>query len=489
MRSSRLLALVALGAALSTCSKPPTPTAKHLLLISVDTLRADRLGCHGGPNRPSPAIDRLASEGVRFSNAYVPRGMTLPSMTTFFTSKYPADHGVYDNEHQVSHAEWMLAERLADSGFRRLAVNSSDILDPARKNQIDQGYGEKAYIPTRGDDRKAARLASEFLRKEFGKGPKREYLWVHFMSPHKNYEPPREIVERFDPGYSGKYDGPSYDFNNRIDDTYIQKLDLSPADRKHVLAIYDGEVNVVDDCVKELLAALDASGAAADTLVVFVADHGEELFTHQTYPYHGNSPYRSVTHIPFIARQPGKIPAGRTVDDVIESVDFLPTVVEWLGLPGMKHADTPSNELRGRDLSPLLRGDGAVPAVRAFGRIDDCAEPWESIGIATLRDPQWSLVVNRDGFCPAYPPETGSYEVPALALYDLTQDPDEQNDVAAAHPDVVKDMVSEIEARVKRLRFQTADKIEKTAEDKAVLTQQGYLGAGTEIFKRRRCAK
>lgn len=491
-RPNRAIALVALIATslywiTTSCSAPP-PRARHLLLISVDTLTASRLGCYGGPNRPSPTIDRLAQDGVRFERAYVPRGMTLPSMATYFTSKYPADHGVIDNKHKIPFDEWMLAERLEDSGFKRLAFNASDVLSANRDTAIEQGFAKNAYTTISDDDPQIAKAAASYLRAKFGKNPKREFVWIHLMSPHKPFAPPKSAIDRFDPGYTGEWKTVGLELEPKIEAAYIEQKPPLPDQLKRFLAIYDAEVETADRCIAEILAALDASGVANDTLVVFVADHGEELFLHNLYPYHANSPYRAVTRVPFILRQPGAVPAGRVVEDVVESVDLLPTVLSWLGLEDRIAGDRPENAPRGRDLSPLVTGYGSLEPKYAFGRIDDCADRPSNSGIATLRDPKWSLVVNTDGWLPDFPPKDGVYPIPRVALYDLETNPDEapELDVASANPEVVARMTAVIEEKVAQLRHREAafaafakDAAEAEAERKK-MEELGYLQPGAK---------
>lgn len=491
-RPNRALALAALAAAAllvstAACSRTPS-RAKHLLLISVDTLTASRLGCYGGPNRPSPIIDRLAQEGVRFERAYVPRGMTLPSMTTYFTSKYPADHGVIDNKHKIPFDEWMLAERLEESGFKRLAFNASDVLSANRRTAIDQGFAENAYSTISDDDEKVTRAAAGYLRAKFGKNPKREFVWVHLMSPHKPFAPTRADVERFDPNHTGDWNELGAALEPRIEAAYVERKEPTPEQLKRFLAVYDGEIATVDRCVAELLAALDASGQANDTLVVFVADHGEELFLHNVYPYHANSPYRVVTRVPWIFRQSGAVPAGRVVEDVVESVDFLPTVLTWLGLDDKIAGDRPENAPRGRDLSAAVLGSGSIEPRPAFGRNDDCADRPQNIGLATLRDEKWSLVINTDGWFPDFPPKAGIYPVPPLALFDLTTNPDElpEFDVAAQNEAIVARMRAVIEERVASLRNRETEFVDfaksedELAADLAKMAELGYIDRGAK---------
>jgi arylsulfatase A-like enzyme len=472
---------IALAAALATatlaCSRQE-PRAKHLLLITVDTLRTDRLGAYGGPNRPSPAIDELIQGGLRCDAAYVPRGMTLSSMATFFTSRYPADHGVVDNTKVIPERESTLAERLAEQGFRTRAFSASGVLDPARQNRIDQGFAPNAFVMIY-DDALLAKKAASFVRDRFGRDDRREFTWVHFMAPHKPYATPPDLVEKLDPGYAGAFALGPDDLDAALEKVYVEKRPFGGPDKRHVEAIYDGEIVLVDDGVRRILEALKESGQERDTLVVFAADHGEDLGSHFEYFYHANSPYRATTRIPLAFRQHGTIKSQRVVGDVIESVDLLPTALSWLGIDDDENAPA----MRGRDLTPLLLGSGEVAPRVAFARIDECAATERGLGIVAVRDRDFSLVWNDDGYCPAHPPTAGDYPIPPLALYDLRGDPDEQVDVKGAHPDVVARLQQAAREIVGSLTFDAAPEATYSAIE---FEQLGYVAGGKEA-KRRRC--
>jgi arylsulfatase A-like enzyme len=441
------------------CSAGEPPRAKHLLLVTVDTLRADRLGCYGGPNRPSPAIDALAQEGVRFARAFVPRAMTLPSMTSFFTSRYLEEHGVLDNRMVVGEDQVLLAEHLAAAGFRARAWNASRVLAPERAH-IEQGFAPGAYQHL-ADEAELTARAGRFLREEFGKEGQREFVWVHYMRPHRPYRPPPPFDRRFvDPGYRGRQDGSSAN----LDRIYVEREALSPEDRRQIEAIYDGTVAWVDSLVKELLAALDASGAARDTLVVFAADHGEDLYSHNFYYYHANSVYRSSTQIPLVFRQPGAVRAGAVVEGFAESVDLVPTVLRWLGVEPLAGAE----KWRGIDLAAWLAPGAVAETPREFS-----VSQWND-QIYAIRGRRWLYVHNPGKVSPDGPPAAGAYPVAEQELYDLEADPDEQVNVVAAHPEEARRLRAALElwhGRLARGKAAVADSDERMAELEAL----GYI--------------
>lgn len=485
MRPAVTLWIVVAAILLTTCSRRPDPRAKHLVLITVDTLRADRLGCYGRQSRrtppapSSPHIDKLAENGVRFVDAYANRGMTLPSMTSFFTSKYPLEHGVLSNLKQVQDDELLLAERLRDAGFHNFCVNAQPVLGPERGN-IEQGF-EKSDYRMFADEREMIRFVERYVDRRFGRDDQREFLWIHFMNPHKPYAPPAPFdTMHTDPFYTGPMDG-SPAWTDRI---FAEQIDLSRADREHIEDIYDGTVSFVDTGVEIIRRALEQRGLLQDTLFVFTADHGEDLYSHNHYYYHANSVYRSTTHIPMIFHQPGRIPPGQVVDGIVESVDFMPTALNWLGLdkdPAKGAADT---RLRGADLTDVLLGKTKPTKELSVALIDVPAEH-STTGkdelIFCTRNAEWSYVWNRAGVMPRSPPEEGRYPIQEQELYHVAVDPDEQvnliNDMR--HAKVADFLFKTTQSWLDGIRKRTLE----DTRDPAVLRmleEQGYVGAGKD---------
>ncbi len=466
-RSLLASALVVL-ASVAGCSRTEH-RAQHVVLITVDTLRSDRLGCYGGKNPCSPAIDQLAKEGTLFTAAYVPRAVTLSSMTTFFTSKYPSEHGVINNMQRVGPEEVLLAERLKNAGFHNRAWSASAVLKPASSG-IDQGFDSQMFTEELNEVA-MAQAAAKYLREKFARDNRREFLWVHFMNPHRPYDPPPPYDRKFDASYAGDIDGAT----TTLDRLYIEKPELAPADLQHVLALYDGQVAFIDKCIGDLLKALDDSGKAADTLVVFAADHGEELFTHNMYPYHSNTPYRSGTRIPLIFRQKDKVRAGVVSNELVESVDLVPTLCGWLGVDPTA-TKGPDATVRGLDIGETLANGDAVKRSFAHSQVDE--------DIFVVRNQEWSLISNPDEICPDGPPEQGEYRVPKLGLYHLPDDPDELTNVADAHPDVVEKLSRALDAWHAGLKAHRAEK-NPNMQWAREMEQQGYLsGAKSGVTAR-----
>lgn len=367
-----LFALVALSCGRSG-GKP------NVLLIIVDTLRADRLGCYGARAVETPAIDRLARRGVRFDAAFTQAPFTLPSITSILTSLYPYRHQVRNNQTNLDERFTTLAELFHRAGYETGAVVGSTVLEKGRR--LTQGfdfydddfpeemevYDEElraAGVPL-GD--RAQRRASDVTAaardwlKEAGDGP--FFLLVHYFDPHSKYDPPPPFKERYD--------------------------------RRP----YDGEVAYTDDEIGRLLEGLRSRGLDGNTLVALVGDHGESLGEHNEAE-HGFFVYDSTIRIPMIVSMPGVIPGGRVENALVRAIDLFPTVAELAGVA------VPA-DLDGRSLAPLWREAGLdeVP-VYSEAFLGYFAYGWSPT--RAIRTDRWKLV-----------------EAPRRELYDLADDPHE----------------------------------------------------------------
>ncbi|MCY3965273.1 MAG: sulfatase-like hydrolase/transferase [Acidobacteria bacterium] len=292
-----------------------------VLLITIDTLRADRLSSYGSDRVATPHIDRLAAEGVRFANASSTVPFTLPAHSSIMTGLYPPSHGVRENVGYVLAPELVtIAERFRDAGYRTGGFVSAFVLD-ARWG-IARGFD--TYVDDFDLDAMAgANLGSvqragpetiahalEWLDCVVGEEP--FFLWLHLFDPHDPYDPP----EPFRSEYEGRP--------------------------------YDGEVAYTDSLIGEFRAALEERGVFDGSVVVLTADHGEGLGDHGE-SYHGFFVYDSTVHVPLIVRLPGGVEAGRLVVDAVSHVDIAPTLIELLDLDGAGAA-------QGRSLLPDMQG-------------------------------------------------------------------------------------------------------------------------------------
>ncbi|MCX8159979.1 MAG: sulfatase-like hydrolase/transferase [Candidatus Saccharicenans sp.] len=294
----------------------------NVLLITLDTTRADRLGCYGYRGGSTPSLDELAAAGTRFQNAYCQVPLTLPSHASILTGLNPCRHGLHNNGNYALLPEFhTLAEILKERGFRTAAVVASFSVDS--RFGLDQGFdtyddsfepgqANKSYNAERPADR-IYETFSRWLEKNYGS---RFFAWVHFFDPHFPYNPPPEFARKF-------------------------QSDL-----------YDGEVAFMDRYVGRVIELLKIYGCYDRTLIIIAGDHGE-AFGEKVEQGHGLFLYEMSVRVPFIVVGPG-LPSGQVINRPVRLVDILPTVADLLGIKQQFEVD-------GQSLKPLLLGRKLKP--------------------------------------------------------------------------------------------------------------------------------
>jgi arylsulfatase A-like enzyme/thioredoxin-like negative regulator of GroEL len=435
-RASRVLArwvgaaatLALLGSAaflLSRSGVRPRP-GLNLLLVTIDTLRTDALGCYGNGRGTSPWIDRLADRGVRFEQAHAHNVITLPSHSNILSGRYPFEHGVRENAgFRFPAGTETLATRLGRAGYRTGAFVSGFPLDS--RFGLDAGF--EAYEDSFADGRTAvdfrlperrgdetARLAARWIAETPAGRP--WFAWVHLYDPHTPYLPPPELARRFP-------DAP-----------------------------YLGEVAAADAALSRLLGPLFEAGRDADTLVVLTADHGEGLGEHGEKT-HGFFAYETTLRVPLLLWAPGVLPAG-SVSTPARHVDIVPTVLEALALPV-------PDDVSGRSLLPAIAGE--TPPVEA--------SYFEALSGMLTRGwaPLYGVV--RDGH--------KYIELPLPELYDVVRDPDESDNRVALEPERLERLRGAL--RPLRERDGGIEQREEDAETRAQLAALGYISSGPTEMK------
>lgn len=391
----------------------------NVLLISIDTLRADHLGAYGYPRPTSPHVDALARRGVRFENAETVQSATWPALTSLHTSLYPSAHGVVWNGGRLREGLMTLAEILHEKlyntsafitnmtrgrhpGFSRLFLSRGGGQGDADRAAVDQAVGQ-------------LRLERE----------RRFFMWVHLLSPHADYDPP--------PPYSSAFTAPGASPVKAEIDALVslrrRNVALADSDVAHVIGLYDGEVSYVDSLVGRLLGALRELGLEESTLIVLTADHGEDLYEHNRYFFHSPSIYGSSMRIPLVLALPGVLPEGVRSDHPASLVDVAPTIL------GLLELAAPA-QFQGENLLP----GRALPrrAVRelAFGETNG--------RIHSARSRGWRFVYNPERLHPAAP--GGPYPIGEVELFDLQKDPREHHNLARARPDLVRAFTADVRA-------------------------------------------
>ena len=360
----------------------------NVLLISIDSLRRDALGCYGAklpyaPGvSPTPNLDRLAASGVRMTDAYAPSPWTLPSHVSLLTGMSPLVHGVETDLQTMSAGSLTLAEVLRGAGYGTAGVFSGPYLEDV----WGFGRGFDRYTPSYGPSVAASSTLLDRLSKEIvaadasndvamaeelrwlrragaarigdltsadvsservtrqalgeldqlGASAKPWFLFVHYFDVHYDYIPPSPWDTKFDPAYHGPITGLGFSTNPEIavedpavPDGYVRRV--SDRDLDHLRALYAGEAGWVDQHVGHLLARLDAMGVADHTLVIVVSDHGDEFFE-QGGIGHRHNLSEAVIRIPVLLRLPGKLPAGHVEPGLVSLADVMPTVLDIAGV-------------------------------------------------------------------------------------------------------------------------------------------------------------
>jgi arylsulfatase A-like enzyme/tetratricopeptide (TPR) repeat protein len=401
------------------CSPGPRPS---VVLITIDTLRADRLGCYGYEGAETPNLDRLASEGVLFEQVGAQVPVTLPSHATILTGLLPASHGVHDNStFSLNDTVTTIAEVFRQAGYRTGAVLGAYVL--ARQFGLDQGFEDYQDWFAAGRDSggvemleqrasEVARQGMEWLDRRRGE---RFFLWLHFFDPHRPYDPPPPFAERF----TGRE--------------------------------YDGEVAYVDAHIGSLLAHLADRGLDRSTLVVVVSDHGEGLGEHDEST-HGYFVYESTMRVPLLLRWPGRLRAGLRVSEVVRTADIAPTVIGLAGLRAPRRRD-------GIDLAPSFE-DRLIADSMSVG---EALSPLYDFGLSPLvsvRTNRWKYIAG-----------------PTPALHDLAVDPSESRNVAEAHPDVADELAEVAWVYAARLSEERDGAPTIPEEERRKLLALGYLSS------------
>lgn len=474
--SAVALACAALFAGACTrASEAPRP--RHLILVTVDTLRADHLSAYGSARGTSDAagaakrgstpgftLDELAAQGTRFAQAYTARGETFPSLCALFSGKPPPETGVLGNRETLPASAATLAERLRDAGFATAAFTTNKLLVPG--SGIEQGFS--AFESDFSDDRDERVLARARAWLAAQPLESRAFVWVHLMGPHLPYEPrPSNGVDFARLFADPKYAGPANGSREFVDAAYTQQRPLTDADRARLVDLYDGEIARVDQLVSRFAADLarpraDGANTLDESLFVFCADHGEELGERSGYFGHSKSISSAVLHVPLFLRFPRGVKAGAARDEVVLLEDVKPTVLALFGLEAERG-------VHGLALDALARGERDA---RFDGRV--AVGLWR-FSIFTVADAGHRLVFNPEKREPEEIPP-GPYPIPEQALYDRKADPRELVDVSSRDVERVKALQAALRAWMRGLTPSTDAQSPLSPERIRALSEQGYAG-------------
>jgi arylsulfatase A-like enzyme/4-amino-4-deoxy-L-arabinose transferase-like glycosyltransferase len=427
----------------------------NLLVISIDSLRADHLHCYGYERETSPAIDAIAAEGIVFENTIAQAPWTLPSHTSLLTSMYPRTHQVTDKERRLPAGARTLGRMLEPLGYDNRAVVSGPFMQAQfglrrgfreYDDSIAVGGHKRSHrvITSANINAKANRMLDEIEAPFF--------LFLHYWDVHYDYQPPPPYDRMFDPDYSGSLTGTDFIGGEEV------HAGMSERDLEHVIALYDGEIAWVDHHVGEIVASLKKRGLYENTVIVVTSDHGDEFLEHGQVG-HQHSLYEELLRVPFIMRVPGEA-GGRRVQTIAQSIDIMPTLLDYLGAP-------PSKNAQGRSQYALLHGDEPqpLPVIAENTKSRKGKETKERTQSWCVYSGPYKYIAYADD---DYPPE----------LYDLTADPGEQADISTpANAAIMADLDEALAAwRRRTMELEPAFHkgiAKRTAEDLRML---GYAG-------------
>jgi len=401
-----LIAVIALLA--SACHRTPK---YNVLLITMDTTRADHLRCYGYMNVETPALNSIASEGVLFKRAYAHLPMTLPAHTSILSGTYPLYHGVIDNGgYKVPNQLELLSEVLKKRGYTTAAFISAAVLK--KTFNLDQGFDhwDEADIQPQKEmtalvaDRKANVTTDAVLKWLDQNHSKPWFLWVHYYDPHAEYDPPE------------------------------------PYKHLYWFDAYAGEIAFMDSQIKRLLQYLDRKNLKEKTIIVAIADHGEGLGEHEEKT-HALFIYEATEHIPFLMRVPGLKNKGRILSRIVSQADVMPTILDFLSLPVPK-------EVQGKSLKKLILGQEKV----------------REEGEAFLES---HFPLLHYGWSELYGLETSQYkyiQAPKPELYDLYIDQGETTNIAKQNPKLIKEMDFKLDQIKKSSRSTLAQEAEREVQ-------------------------
>ena len=316
----------------------------NVLLVTLDTLRADALGCYGNTTVSTPVLNKIAEEGALFENAICQIPATLASHTAIMTGCNPMTTGVRFGKAHVPDSVQTLAEKFSDARYETAAFISSMVLAPFYG--LNQGFS-RYDMGNLGDqifERRAEATIDSAVAFAEGKHAKPFFMWVHLYDPHSPYDAPAPYTRKYDPDYQGPLRGSVGDISKLLSN---QGESSSEKDLQHLRARYWGEVSYMDFQLGRLFDALRKQNILDKTIVAVIADHGENLGEKQRF-FHGDDLYWPSTHIPLLIRYPGIAGPKTRVAGLVQSIDVYPSLLELCRI------DAKKKNVDGQSLVPLL---------------------------------------------------------------------------------------------------------------------------------------
>jgi arylsulfatase len=423
---------------------------RGVIWIHADTLRPDHLSAYGAARDTTPFLKKLSGEGVVFTNAMSQATWTKASTSSFLTSLYPTTHGVVRQSDRLPASVATVADVYRAAGYATLSLSS--VVFTGQFTNLHKGFEEVHEATSQSDAVYTSKSAREYVDRTTDwidahkDGP--FFIYLHVFDPHPPYEPRRPYESTWaDPAKRDEHIKQRDALRKTIKDPGMAPRGMATTEEMKAAGVdpgsylaydkdwYDGSIRALDAELARLFERLRADGLDDKIAVVFMSDHGEEFQDHGRM-WHGQSAYGELAHVPLVIRWPGRIPGGGRVDDVVESIDIMPTVLDFSQLSHPKG-------MQGQTLVPLLGIKGvssaaawkrrpAITEKQPMREATDAPDPnnerdaaWQSFAI---NDGEWKLIHHT--IRPSGRPE--------FELFDAKSDRLDQHDVAPDHADVVQ---------------------------------------------------
>ena len=436
-----------------------------VILISVDTLRADHLGCYGYSRETSPNIDSLASSGALFHKTYANSPWTLPSHVSILTSLHGVQHQVYQEDEKMDPSLITLADILRTHGFYCAGFTGGGFISSSYgfAKGFDNYNEEEGGLLRQDSAAQVCNVASEWLERHQDKD---FFLFLHTYQPHDPYACPSPYKEMF---LDEKAKWRHINLMGHLGGRRAIYRELSEEERQNIISLYDAEIRYTDErLIGSLVEKLKELSLYDRALIVFISDHGEEFFDHQAWG-HGQSLYEESLKVPLIIKFPGSKYRGVKIDPIVSLVDVMPTILEEVGIDVSTHA------LDGKSLMPFLKGKEKRD--RTF--LADVGENILSLPLPlriAMNSGQNKLIVNKtskeekvEPFL--YPPP----EIQPLELYDLAEDSTEKKNIVSQKPALATQLVRLIDQIYGQAKRRKTGKAAIDEELKEQLRALGYI--------------
>ncbi len=410
----------------------------NIVLLGIDSLRADHMSCYDYPRLTTPHIDRFAQQGTLFERHYSAHIPTTSGYANMLTGMDVFSTQVVALRHQgpMRPEVKTLPEILREAGYNTTCVGFDG--NPASRG-FDTYLNYKSWGGWNDGRMTKAQNLNDVAIPELDRLARQRQpflLFLRHMDPHSPYMPPAPYERMF---YHGNECDPR---NHSMDpvmafkpfrDYFASWMPPGITDKDYIIAQYDGEIAYMDACIQSIFTALEARGILDKTIIVITSDHGETLYDHECwFDHHGL--YDPTLHVPLIIRYPGKVPAGKRVPGYSQHPDLVPTILELAGL------EPEGIRFDGQSLMPMARGE--VPSHRGEFYITECT--W--MRKHGWRTPEWKLIVAL---------EPDFHFKPPVELYNLIVDPEENNNLAESEPEVVAALKERMEQWIARRQRET----------------------------------